>query len=35
MLDDLSKYTQYSDDLDAFNDTYNGLYAYGYQTDNN
>ena len=35
MLDDLSKYTTYSDDLDAFDDTYNGLYKYGYQTEDN
>lgn len=25
IMDDLSKYTGYSDDLDQFNDTYNGI----------
>ncbi|QNO01165.1 hypothetical protein [Lactobacillus phage Lbab1] len=27
-MDDLSKYTGYSDDLDQFSDTYNGIQDY-------
>lgn len=34
-MTDLEKYTNYSDDLDTFDDTYNGLYEYGYQTEDN
>lgn len=34
-MNDIDKYTQFSDDLDTFEDTYNGLYEYGYQTEDN
>lgn len=33
-MDDLSKYTDYSDDLDAWNSTYSGIHEYGYHSDN-
>ena len=33
-MEDLSKYTGYSNDLDAWDAVYNGLREYGYQSDN-
>jgi len=31
---DLEKYTGYTDDLDTWYTTYNGLHEYGYESDN-